>query len=152
MELRYSLIVILLFIFFSLPSVIKDIRLRLVEPVSIYAGTVVIAVFLFLVNRNIFLHGLLAALVSFAIFFITHKIVGRKLGMGDVKYSLLCGIAAAQILWAIAGLLAGCVITALTFEICYLAEKKDKVKTLPFVPFLFAGMIIVLVVKMILGY
>jgi len=152
MELRYSLIVLLIYIFFALPSVIKDIRCRLVEPVSIYIGTAVLAVFLFLVNRNIFLYGLLAALVSFAIFFITHKIVGNKLGMGDVKFSLLCGMVAANILWAVAGLLAGCLLTALTFEICYLAGKKDKVKTLPFVPFLFAGMIIVLVVKMIPGY
>jgi len=152
MELRYSLIVFALFIVFSLPSVIKDIRQRLVEPVSIFAGTAVIGAFLFFVNRNVFLHGLLSTAVCFGIFFITHKIVGEKLGLGDVKYSLLCGMAAANILWAAAGLVAGCVITALTFEISYLAGKKDKVKTLPFVPFLFSGMILVLIVKIVLGF
>lgn len=137
MNLRYSIVVFLVYIFFSLPSVIKDFRFRKVDSISIYAGTVVIGVFVFLVDRSIFLHSSISALVTLSVFLITYRMMKNKLGMGDVKFSLFCGMAVGNVLWALAGLGVACIVTALTFLIGKI--KGSPLKKLPFVPFLFAG-------------
>lgn len=152
MKSYFSLFAIFLFILFSIPSVISDIKNYVVKPLSIYLGTAAIAVTCAFYCPSVFIPSIISLAAFFLIFLVTHFIVKDKLGFGDVKYSLLCGFASGHILWALAGLGISCVLTLLAFLCLKISGKSAVVKKLPFVPFLFAGILIIMISRVVFGF
>lgn len=149
MELRFKIFSLVIFVLFGLPCALEDFRTMKINPWNAYFGTLVIG----LVSGFFCFESLVPALIScaglFIIFFLTHKICGNeRLGFGDVKFSIFCGMAVGNFLWALAGLGVACVFTALTFFIAKI--KGSPFKKLPFVPFLFVGMILVMLCQILM--
>lgn len=152
MKSYFTLFSIFMFIIFSVPSIISDIKSLVVRSLSIYLGTAALAVTCAFYCPSLFIPSIISCAVLFLIFLLTHFIVKDKLGFGDVKYSMLCGFASGHILWALSGLGIACVLALLVFALLKLSGKTETVKKLPFVPFLFAGVLAIMILRLVFGF
>lgn len=152
MKSYFSLFAIFLFVLFSMPSVISDIKSYVVKPLSIFLGTAALAVTCAFYCPSVFIPSFISMAIFFLIFLVTHFIVKDKLGFGDVKYSLLCGFASGHIWWALSGLGIACVLTLLVFAYLKISGKSEVVKKLPFVPFLFIGVLSIMISRVVFGF
>lgn len=149
MELRYKIFSLLIFIFWGFPCVLEDFRTMKINPWNAYFGTLVTGLAAVFFCFESFIPSIISSAGLFIIFFITHKICGNeKLGFGDVKFSLFCGIAVGNLLWALAGLGVACVLTVLTFFTAKI--KGSPLKKLPFVPFLFSGTLAAIICRILI--
>lgn len=152
MKSYFTLFSIFMFIIFSVPSIISDIKSLVVRSLSIYLGTAALAVTCAFYCPSLFIPSFISMVVLFLIFLVTHFIVKDKLGFGDVKYSLLCGFSIGHILWGLAGLGIACVLTLFVFACLKLSRKTSAIKKLPFVPFLFVGMFSIMISRVVFGF
>lgn len=137
LELRFKIFSLVIFILFGFPCALEDFRTLKINPWNAYFGTLVIGLAAAFFCFEAFVPALISCVAIFAVFLITRFVFKADLGMGDVKFSLFCGMACGNVLWALAGLGVACIATALTFLIAKI--KGSPLKKLPFVPFLVAG-------------
>lgn len=149
MELKYKIFSLLIFAMFSLPCVLDDIRTMIINPWNSYFGTAVLILVSAFFYQKAFIPSVISCAGIFLLFLVTGFVFKADLGMGDVKYSLFCGMAVGNWLFTLAGLFVACVGTALTFGIAKI--KGSPFKKLPFVPFLFVGMVLALGAQIVLG-
>ena len=85
--------------------------------------------------------ALMAALVSFGIFFILHLVSPRSMGFGDVKLSFTLGLALGWIGWGevVVGLFLGFLYGAVIGIILIVTKVRSRNQAVPFGPFLAAG-------------
>lgn len=143
MELKFEIFSLIIFILFGFPCALEDFRTLKINPWNAYFGTLVIGIAAAFFCFETFVPALVSCAVIFAVFVLTRFVFKADLGMGDVKFSLFFGMAAGNVLWALAGLGVACVATGLTFLIAKI--KGNPFKKLPFVPFLFVGMTLAMI-------
>ena len=140
-------ICLLIFAIFSIPAVIKDIRELMIPDWAVLAGSTALLAYQALFARECLVQGLLGATLSPLLFYAVRRITNFGMGLGDVKYSILCGLCAGASLaflsYAVASL-----ICALYFASKYLLDKKTGKKNgrkakIPFAPFMAAGVLAV---------
>ncbi len=140
-------ICLLIFAFFSIAAVVKDIRELMIPDWTIIAGSAALLAYQALFARGLIVQGLLGAALSPLLFYAVRRITNFGMGLGDVKYSILCGLCAganlAFLSYAVASL-----ICALYFASKYLLDKKTGKKNgrkakIPFAPFMAAGILAV---------
>lgn len=143
-------VVLIIFILFSLPMVISDLKTMTVSVVVNYAGAAaVILTRLFLFG--VFIESVFAAVCSFLFLFLLRCISKGGLGEGDLHYGFFCGafLLPCKIF---TGLFISSVFGISVFSLAYFARRRsagkinEKLK-LPFVPFMFAGALFSFVLK-----
>src|SRR5574344_1694509 len=82
---------LILFIGFSVPIVIFDIREFTIPDILVYTGIASLLCYRFACTRADFLLYLAAAIVSVILFIIVRLSSKRGMGWSGVKYSALCG-------------------------------------------------------------
>jgi leader peptidase (prepilin peptidase)/N-methyltransferase len=87
--------------------------------------------------------AVLAALVSFGIFFVLHLASPRSMGFGDVKLSFTLGLALGWIGWGelVLGLFLGFLYGAVVGIVLIVTKLRSRSDAVPFGPFLAAGAI-----------
>jgi leader peptidase (prepilin peptidase) / N-methyltransferase len=85
--------------------------------------------------------GLIAGVVSFAIFFLLHLVSPRSMGFGDVKLSFVLGLSLGWLGWGevIVGLFLGFFYGAIIGLFLIATRARSRNQALPFGPFLAAG-------------
>ena len=127
-----------IFMAFSIPIVVWDIRTMKIPDMLVYVGAAILsAYFIAFTGWDAILH-LVAAALSFGLFMLVRKFAGNGLGWGDVKYSLVCGLYAGP-LWAFAGYILSAVYCGLFFLVLKLSGRYGKDRALPFTPFMALG-------------
>lgn len=130
----YSYVRMLAFCLFSLPIVIKDVKVMKIPIAYSYGGLLLLLIMDMIVEKEDFLMGIGGMASLFVIFILVKIICKNKLGEGDVHYSLFCGF--------YSGLL-NCQVSMIMS--CLLAISYIKIKTkngkIPFAPFMFLGTI-----------
>ena len=81
-----------LFVIFSLYNSILDLKTLHISLVCNYFGFGVVFFILLIFFKNRFLEYFLGALFLFCIFFVVRMITHQGLGLGDIHYSLFCGL------------------------------------------------------------
>ncbi len=148
MDLRFKLFSLVIFILFGFPCALEDFRTLKINPWNAYFGTLVIGLAAAFFCFEAFLPALISCAVIFAVFLLTRFVIKADLGMGDVKFSLFCGMASGNVLWALAGLGVACIAAALTFLTAKI--KGSPLKKLPFVPFLFSGTLAAIICRILI--
>jgi len=139
-EVNGSTIFFILFISFSVPACVTDIKHRLIPDWSVFPGIIVLFTLrLFMLHDAPLL--IAAELLSGALLFMgIHRITGGKLGMGDVKFAALMGVFIGFPRWFIAAGLAS--LFGLLFAAAgMLSGRLDRNSRIPFAPFLTLGSI-----------
>lgn len=141
----------LIFSFFSVWISIKDGKTRLIPRFPLYTGIILLlifyisAFFLKYLSTIDFLLYAAGAILSPLLFFTVRLINKDKLGMGDVKYSLFCGLYS-----GIPSAFIGFVSATLICLLYTLIRKKKRSEKIPFGPFMFAGSLLAILVKNLL--
>jgi len=141
-----SLVLLILFMLFSIPVSVFDIRSMRIPNWIVFSGTV----FLFAVRYFYFKDspvGMLINMLSGGLMFYTIRFITKgKLGMGDVKFAALIALFTGFPLFFAA--VAFSSITGLIFALAGLSVGRiNKTTKIPFVPFLTAGSIIACLIK-----
>ena len=87
-------ICLLIFALFSIAAVVKDIRELMIPDWTIIAGSAALLAYQALFARECLVQGLLGAALSPLLFYAVRRITNFGMGLGDVKYSILCGLCA----------------------------------------------------------
>lgn len=139
-EVNGSAIFFILFISFSLPACVTDIKHRLIPDWSVFPGIVV------LFGLRVFSLGdpaikILLEMIAGSLFFFGIRLFTKgKLGMGDVKFAALMGVFIGFPGWFIAAGLAS--LFGLLFAAAgMLSGRLDRNSRIPFAPFLTLGSI-----------
>ena len=140
-------ICLLIFALFSIAAVVKDIRELMIPDWTIIAGSAALLAYQALFARDLIVQGLLGAALSPLLFYAVRRITNFGMGLGDVKYSILCGLCAGASL-AFISYAAASLICALYFATSHLLSKKTGKKSgrkakIPFAPFMAAGILTV---------
>ena len=108
-----------------------------------YAGFLISIVLTLIFKRDLFINRICGAAILFLIFTLVRFLTRRKLGLGDIHYSLYCGF-----LSGVPNFIFAAFISALLAMIFLLSKKitcrNNDILTmrLPFTPFMFLGCII----------
>lgn len=131
---------ILILIILSLYLVYHDIRFKRVPNI------ITLLLFLLVLGFKIFfkeplISGFISGAVAFFTFLLIHIISGKKLGMGDCKYTAVIAFHFGYLFWLKS--IIYCSIVALVLSLTLLLLKKiDRTTPIPFIPFLVLGWII----------
>ena len=134
-------ICLLLFTLFSIVAVIKDIRELMIPDWTVILGSLALLAYQVFFERSILAQGLLGAVLSPLLFYAVRRVTNFGIGLGDVKFSILCGLCAGPTLaflsYAVASLLC-----AVYFVLCRFKSGKSFRQTkIPFAPFMTAGVL-----------
>jgi len=143
-----SLAVLIIFLVFSIPVCIFDIKYKRIPNWIVFTGTV----FLFAVRFFYFKDSpvsMLINMLSGGLMFYTNRFITKgKHGMGDVKFAALIALFTGFPLFFAA--VAFSSITGLIFALAGLSVGRiNKTTKIPFAPFLTAGSIIVSIINII---
>ena len=132
-----------LFVIFSLYNSILDLKTLHISLVCNYFGFGVVFFIFLIFFKNRFLEYFLGALFLFCIFFVVRMITHQGLGLGDIHYSLFCGLVSGCPNFIISAFCASC-LGIVYFVVCkYIIYKnKIEIKRIPFIPCMFLGTII----------
>ena len=149
-------ICLLIFAIFSIPAVIKDIRELMIPDWAVFAGSTALLAYQALFAKECLVQGLLGATLSPLLFYAVRRITNFGMGLGDVKYSIPCGLCAGASL-AFISYAAASLICALYFATSHLLSKKTGKKNgrkakIPFAPFMAAGVLAVCAAARIILY
>ena len=133
---------IYLLIALLIPPLIEDIRERQIR--NLYPFLIVVAKVIVLVlskNKDAAIKSVIASLIAFAIFGFCFLVSKEGIGVGDIKLLISIAFYLETELF-LRGLLYICLCSIL-FSLILLATKKAKLKSqFPFVPFVFAGILV----------
>ena len=122
----------------AVPITATDIREKRIPDLYSLGGLAFVLAFTIAFGRDPFRAFFVPALTGFCVFFLLRVVTGRKLGLGDVKYSALIAAALGVQGWLAAVFIAAW--TALGFALVMLLLRKTDRKTrIAFGPFLSAG-------------
>lgn len=134
-------VTLIIFLGFSVPIVIKDIKSLTIPDILVYLGIASLLCYRFACTRADMLLYVAAAVVSVLLFIMVRLSSKHGLGWGDVKYSALCGLYAGPV-----AVFAGYVLAAASCGIWYAVRKKQgkvtKETKIPFAPFMAAGTVV----------
>lgn len=132
-----TILLSILFIFFSLCIAILDIRTGAIPRLALWGALVFsVGIRFFAGERVLFFEAIIGGGVGLAIFFLAFLFSGKKLGLADVWYAGLIGTVVGPVWWFPA-ILISCIAGSL-----YFAVKRSE--TIPFIPFMAAGSGIIL--------
>ncbi len=134
---------ILIFIIFSLPIIIEDFKSMLLNSLYIYIGTALSIVVLLIIKKSEVYSNILSALFEFIFFLILYFVTNKKLGTGDIKYSLFCGLICGTFYKVLFSCIIASIAGLLFFLIKKIKEKDISTIKLPFTPFMFLGTLII---------
>lgn len=131
-------VTLIIFVAFSIPIVVFDIKSMLIPDILLYMGSIVLLCYRFACTRSEFLIYLVTAAVS-VILFIIIRITSRKgLGTGDIKYSAMCALYAGP-----AVIFAGFLVASVSGLIFYFATRKiRRSRRFAFTPFMALGTLV----------
>lgn len=131
-------VTLIIFVAFSIPIVVFDIKSMLIPDILLYMGSVVLLCYRFACTRSEFLIYLVTAAVS-VILFVIIRITSRKgLGTGDIKYSAMCALYAGP-----AVIFAGFLVASVSGLIFYFATRKiRRSRRFAFTPFMALGTLV----------
>ena len=130
---------IIVFIITSVFISLYDMRTMHIPLWLLYAGLLLSAFFFAIDDFGTFLWRCCGAVSLFVIFFLTKILTRGKLGLGDLQYSIYCGLVS-SFPSCFYSLLISCLICTLFLSLRYLITKKKKIY---FTPFMFLGSIFV---------
>lgn len=128
----YSYFQTIAFCLFSLPIVIKDVKVMKIPIVYSYAGLLLLLTIDVIVVKESVLMGIGGMASLFVIFILVKKLCKNKLGEGDVHYSLFCGYYSGMLNCQISMIIA-CLLAI------YYIKIQNKSGKIPFAPFMFSG-------------
>lgn len=138
----------ILFLLFSIPIVVYDMRTMRIPDIITYTGIVTMLCYRFACTRDELLIYIAAAVISVLLFIMVRVSSKRGLGWGDVKYSALCGLYAGPI--AVFG---GYILASVFAGIWYLIRKRQgkmaSTSAFPFAPFMAAGTTIICLIPVV---
>ena len=138
----------LIFIGFSIPIAVCDIRSMKIPDLLIYSGISAMPGYRAAFLREGILLYICAALISAVLFVMVRKISKSGLGWADVKYAALCGLYA-----GLSYVFIGYVLTALFCGIFFLilkaAGRYGSGKAVPFTPFMALGTVSVMLIPIV---
>jgi Type IV leader peptidase family. len=132
----------LLFLAFAVPVSAEDIRTMHISSWLTYTGCAVLLAYLYIFAKAQLADRLAGAVLIFILFLLLRHTTHRGLGMGDVKFSLLCGLYC-----GVPGVFAGCALAAvgglLYFAVFHILKRNIPIKSvkIPFAPFMTAGVV-----------
>ncbi len=131
-------VTLIIFLAFSIPVVVCDIKSMLIPDILLYMGSIVLLCYRFACTRSEFLIYLVTAAVS-VILFVIIRITSRKgLGTGDIKYSAMCALYAGP-----AVIFAGFLVASVSGLIFYFATRKiRRSRRFAFTPFMALGTLV----------
>ena len=141
-------ILLLIFMVFSLNSLVEDIRFFRVHVYEIILGILIMAVAKLLLGFSDWTSSLIGGGLGGLSFWVIYKIAKGRLGAGDIWYSIFIGFTFGFWIWDI-GMLIGAALAGLWIYIRWLRNKRFPIKNLkvPFLPFLFVGSVLTFVCK-----
>lgn len=136
-----NLIFYSVFFFFSLCLALSDIKYMHIPLRVNYTGIIVFVLCVLLTEPHSIVQISAGAFVLLFIFCIVRMVVKGKLGMGDLHYSIFCGLFCGPVVCFFAIFLSS--VLSMCFILFILLLKKQKSDgvniKIPFVPFMFAG-------------
>ena len=149
-NIHMNAVVSLIFMLFSLNSLIDDITIFRLRIREIIVGTIVAIAVQAILGKNDWTDTLAGAIIGYVSFIAIRKLTHDRLGAGDVWYSGFIGTCFGFWVWDFAMLIG----TFIGF--CYILYRRLKNKDLPigdiripFLPCMFAGVLIVFVYRKI---
>ncbi len=141
-------LILCIFIFVSLINSYLDLRTMHISIILNYIGIVACVVLYLLNSPKLFINNLLGSFILFFIFIFVRLIAHKGLGWGDIHYSLFCGLVSGLPGFIFSALMAS-FIGLLIFLIIKIraGSKSIKYVRVPFVPMMFAGTCLGLVVN-----
>lgn len=145
-----SIISLLIFLAVSIPILIQDIKTYTLNPLYIYLGTIILTIQTFLYQRNSLIEFFISGIIELLIFLFVWLITHRKMGIGDIKYSFLCGLVCGNIFNVVLSTLIAS-LAGIVFFICLGVWKKmGNEKRIPFTPFMFLGTAVVSIFSLLI--
>ena len=131
------------FIGFSLPLIIQDLKSYSITPIFIYCGFFLLSLIKFFFLKENVLNAFYGALFELSLYVLIWVVSKKKLGVGDIKYSAFCGLFIGDF-WAIilANLFTSFLGISVYIFLVIFRKKREKIK-IPFVPFMFLGSLVV---------
>lgn len=139
-ETQIQIFLLIAFLFFAVPASITDIKKLVIPNWCSFSGILVISILRLCILKDNFLSTLVNLIAGALFFYTVRYVTGKRLGMGDVKFSALMGVFNRFPGWFTAVFIAS--ISALLFTLAACAAGKIKRESkVPFAPFLSAGSI-----------
>lgn len=76
---------------FAVPSVITDIKYFRIPDVYTFIGTPILLLYTILFYKENLYSSVIGSLLAFIIFFLVRFFTKKGIGLGDIKFSILCG-------------------------------------------------------------
>ena len=134
---------LLIFAIFSIPIAARDIKELMVPDWAVFSGSAVLAAYMAIFCRELLLFGLIGAILSPLLFYAVRRCTNFGMGLGDVKYSVFCGLCAGATK-AFVSYAAASLFCAIYFAACYILRKKSgRERKIPFAPFMALGLLAV---------
>ena len=134
---------VLIYIIFSLHSVVEDMRTCKVKVLELLIGTVLSATVQILLDNTRWTNMTLGAAAGFFPFYCIHRIAKGRLGAGDIYLSVFTGVSFGFWTWDI-GLLVGCVFAFAYILLHRIVDRGRPINEIkiPFAPFIFGGALV----------
>lgn len=139
------IITIIIFCIASLLISIVDIKTFHIPLLFNYLGIIICTILLFPQGKEIFINHILGAVILFLLFLLVSILSHKGIGLGDIQYSIFCGLIS-----GIPGLFFSALFASFTgliaFFLIFLSRKIRKTnavcRKIPFTPFMFTGTLI----------
>jgi len=138
----------IIFIGFSIPIVVYDIKSMKVPDILIYMGLVTLLCYRVACTRTELVAYICAAVISFCLFILVRNVAKKGLGWADIKYSAFCGLYAGPMVVFI-GYIVSVIACGIYFLVLKIMKRYDKNKAVPFTPFMTLGTISVAVLPIV---
>ena len=133
----------IIFILVSIINSILDIKTMHISLFLNYSGiTITVILLLIFMKHNVFEY-LISAILLCLIFLLVRLLSHKGLGLGDIHYSLYCGVLSSVFASILSAFFAASIgIMAFILLKIFIREEKVMYRKIPFVPFMFLGTII----------
>lgn len=129
-----------IFLSVSIINSYLDLKTMHISLVLNYAGLVICALLYLLNSSGLLVNHLLGGLILFLVFLLAWKLSNKKLGWGDIHYSIFCGLMSGFPGFIFSALIASFTGLAVFLFIKLFSSKKEVTKVrIPFIPLMFAG-------------
>jgi leader peptidase (prepilin peptidase) / N-methyltransferase len=139
----------IIFVLISICCVISDIKKGELPSIILIILSVVLLIFELFVDRNVFFNILTGAVMSSVLFGIIIFFSKGGIGLGDMFYQIFFA-SLFGCFFAAAGFLFSFWIATLVLIIPFLLKKIDAKKRIPFIPFMFAGFVSVILAGLVI--
>jgi prepilin signal peptidase PulO-like enzyme (type II secretory pathway) len=144
----YKAILLLVFVAFSIRSVIEDAKSYRVKPLEIAIGIAVVAGMRSAMEVRTWMEVIAGGLVGALAFFSVERLSRGRMGAGDIWYSSFIGFAFGFVAWDIS------MVVAAFLGLAWITAKTAFNRTecifntrIPFTPFMFVGSVAVAIVR-----